>query len=83
MSTAKDDGNEAKSESLEKLEDNKLEAAFAAWKSKTYALTVPLRLAALRGSVPPSWVKVLGAFFFFFFFCISSYDIRFGIQFGR
>ncbi|KAM1139608.1 hypothetical protein FF1_039737 [Malus domestica] len=54
---AKDDGDEAKSESLEKSEDNKLEAAFAAWKSKTYALTVPLRLAALRGSVPPSWVK--------------------------
>lgn len=58
MSTAKDDGDEAKSESLGKSEDNKLEAAFAAWKSKTYALTVPLRLAALRGSVPPSWIKV-------------------------
>ncbi|CAB4299057.1 unnamed protein product [Prunus armeniaca] len=54
---ATDDGDEGKSGNLEKSEYSKLEAAFGAWKSKTYALTVPLRIAALRGSVPPSWVK--------------------------
>ncbi|XP_034202188.1 uncharacterized protein LOC117617053 isoform X2 [Prunus dulcis] len=54
---ARDDGDEGKSGNLERSEDSKLEAAFGAWKSKTYALTVPLRIAALRGSVPPSWVK--------------------------
>ncbi|XP_050385614.1 uncharacterized protein LOC126802107 isoform X2 [Argentina anserina] len=37
--------------------DGNLGAEFAAWKSKTYALTVPLTVAALRGSVPPSWIK--------------------------
>lgn len=43
---------------MENLEDKRLEAAFKAWKSKTYALTVPLKVVALRGSVPPAWVKV-------------------------
>ncbi|XP_054808423.1 uncharacterized protein LOC129310563 [Prosopis cineraria] len=41
----------------EDILDKDLEAAFNAWKSKTYALTVPLRIVALRGSVPPSWIK--------------------------
>ncbi|GMN40717.1 hypothetical protein TIFTF001_009926 [Ficus carica] len=51
------DQDETKLDSAEKLEDKKLEEAFKAWKSKTYALTVPLKVVALRGSVPPSWVK--------------------------
>ncbi|KAM5551170.1 hypothetical protein ABKV19_026146 [Rosa sericea] len=38
-------------------DDDNLEAAFGTWKSKTFALTVPLTVAALRGSVPPSWIK--------------------------
>ncbi|EEF42498.1 transporter, putative [Ricinus communis] len=31
--------------------------AFENWKSKTFALSVPLRIVALRGSIPPSWIK--------------------------
>ncbi|MQL87652.1 hypothetical protein Taro_020197 [Colocasia esculenta] len=30
---------------------------FERWKSKTYSLTVPLRVVALRGSLPPAWLK--------------------------
>ncbi|XP_057503443.1 uncharacterized protein LOC130786983 isoform X1 [Actinidia eriantha] len=41
----------------ENLEDKELKASFEKWKPGTYALTVPLRIVALRGSVPPSWVK--------------------------
>ena len=52
--------DEEKCDSGEKLEDKKLEAAFKTWKSKTYALTVPLKVIALRGSVPPAWAKVCG-----------------------
>lgn len=53
------DGHDGtKSEGGENLEEKKLDAAFETWKSKTYALTVPLTVAALRGSIPPSWVKV-------------------------
>lgn len=54
-------GDSAESEKVEKLEeeddDEELKAAFQAWKSKTYALTVPLTIVALRGSLPPSWIK--------------------------
>lgn len=39
-------------------EDEELKAAFESYKSKTYALTVPLRIVALRNSVPPLWIKV-------------------------
>jgi hypothetical protein len=47
-------------ENLNEVEDEeKLEADFEAYKSKVYSLTVPLKLVALRGSVPPSWIKVL------------------------
>jgi hypothetical protein len=28
------------------------------WKSQPYALTVPLQIVGLRGSVPPIWLKV-------------------------
>ncbi|KAL7001801.1 hypothetical protein U1Q18_002950, partial [Sarracenia purpurea var. burkii] len=41
----------------ENLDDEELKAAFEKWKYRTYALTVPLRVIALRGSLPPSWVK--------------------------
>ncbi|KAI3692319.1 hypothetical protein L6452_32133 [Arctium lappa] len=38
-------------------ENEELKAAFESYKSKTYALTVPLRIVALRNSVPPLWIK--------------------------
>ncbi|XP_076881963.1 uncharacterized protein LOC143530264 [Bidens hawaiensis] len=37
--------------------DEELKAAFESYKSKTYALSVPLRIVALRNSVPPLWIK--------------------------
>lgn len=46
------------SDIVENIEDMELKAALESWKSKTFALTVPLRIIALRGSVPPSWIKV-------------------------
>jgi hypothetical protein len=39
-------------------DDEEWEAALRQWKSKTYALSVPLRVVALRGSFPPTWIKV-------------------------
>lgn len=39
-------------------EDEELKEAFEKWKSKSFSLTVPLRVVALRGSVPSSWIKV-------------------------
>lgn len=39
-------------------EERRLEAEFEAYKAKVYSLTLPLKLIALRGSVPPSWIKV-------------------------
>lgn len=54
-----DDNDARKQDDSEKIDvDKELEASFNAWKSKTYALTVPLKVVALRGSVPPSWIKV-------------------------
>ncbi|KAK3034911.1 hypothetical protein RJ639_034153, partial [Escallonia herrerae] len=50
-------GDVGKSETAESLENGELRAAFEHWKSKTYALTVPLRIVALRSSVPPLWIK--------------------------
>ncbi|KAF3484503.1 hypothetical protein F2Q69_00053716 [Brassica cretica] len=38
-------------------EERRLEAEFEAYKAKVYSLTLPLKLVALRGSVPPSWIK--------------------------
>ncbi|CAN6269162.1 unnamed protein product [Urochloa humidicola] len=38
-------------------EDQEWEAALQKWKTKTYSLSVPLRVVALRGSFPPSWIK--------------------------
>lgn len=48
----------------EGIEDEELKAAFEQWKSKSYALTVPLTVVALQGSVPPAWIKVLFYFLF-------------------
>ncbi|CAN6487009.1 unnamed protein product [Victoria cruziana] len=39
------------------ITDEELKSAFEKWRSKAYSLTVPLRVIALRGSVPPAWVK--------------------------
>lgn len=45
-------------EATQEEEDKEWEAALQKWKTKTYALSVPLRVVALRGSFPPSWIKV-------------------------
>lgn len=42
----------------ETLEKKKMDEAFEEWKSKKFALTVPLSVVALRDSIPPSWMKV-------------------------
>ncbi|KAK1403664.1 Spermidine-binding periplasmic protein SpuE [Heracleum sosnowskyi] len=39
------------------FEDEETRAAFESWKARTYSLTVPLRIIALRSSVPPLWIK--------------------------
>ncbi|XP_065879226.1 uncharacterized protein [Euphorbia lathyris] len=56
---SRDDDNDVDGnlKNMGSFEDEKLNSAFEAWKSKTYALSVPLRIVALRGSIPPSWVK--------------------------
>ncbi|KAH7687149.1 Bacterial periplasmic spermidine/putrescine-binding protein [Dioscorea alata] len=41
----------------QKFENEEFKTAFENFKAKTYALTVPLRIVALRGSIPPSWIK--------------------------
>ncbi|XP_031740514.1 uncharacterized protein LOC101211357 isoform X2 [Cucumis sativus] len=41
----------------EKVEEKKMDEAFEEWKSKKFALTVPLNVVALRDSIPPSWIK--------------------------
>ncbi|KAL6652092.1 hypothetical protein ACP70R_011017 [Stipagrostis hirtigluma subsp. patula] len=38
-------------------DDEEWEAALQKWKTKTYALSVPLRVVGLRGSFPPAWIK--------------------------
>lgn len=45
-------------ENLEMALDEDTKARFETWKSKTYALTVPLRIVALNGSLPAVWIKV-------------------------
>lgn len=45
------------SDNVDDYEDEEMRAAFERLKSKTYALTVPLRIVALRNSVPPLWIK--------------------------
>ncbi|KAG4938938.1 hypothetical protein AAZX31_16G097100 [Glycine max] len=55
--TVQDDHDGIKQDDKETVVDKELEEAFNAWKSKTFALTVPLKVVALRGSIPPSWIK--------------------------
>ncbi|KAI4327937.1 hypothetical protein L6164_020343 [Bauhinia variegata] len=55
--TTQDDNGRKYDDNTENVVDKELEEAFEKWKSKTYALTVPLRIVALRGSIPPSWTK--------------------------
>uniref|UniRef100_A0A0E0KUS0 Uncharacterized protein n=1 Tax=Oryza punctata TaxID=4537 RepID=A0A0E0KUS0_ORYPU len=43
----------------EEDDDEEWKVALQKWKSKTYSLSVPLRVVALRGSFPPAWIKVL------------------------
>lgn len=43
---------------LKRFESEGLKAEFEAYKAKVYSLTVPLKVIGLRGSVPPSWIKV-------------------------
>ncbi|XP_047341066.1 spermidine-binding periplasmic protein SpuE-like [Impatiens glandulifera] len=52
-----DDREMMKSEDVDSFENEEQKAAFEMWKSKVYALTVPLRIVSLRESVPPSWIK--------------------------
>ncbi|KAL6530819.1 hypothetical protein OROGR_014679 [Orobanche gracilis] len=44
-------------EDFEDIKDEDMKLAFERWKSKPYALTVPLRVVALQGSVPPVWIR--------------------------
>ncbi|OVA18404.1 Bacterial periplasmic spermidine/putrescine-binding protein [Macleaya cordata] len=46
-----------KPDTVENVEDEELKGMLESWKSKTFALTVPLRVVALRGSIPPTWIK--------------------------
>lgn len=42
---------------VQNVDNEQWHEEFEKWKSKTYALTVPLRVVALQGSVPPAWIK--------------------------
>ncbi|KAF3795089.1 hypothetical protein EJ110_NYTH05967 [Nymphaea thermarum] len=54
------DGDTVESHSDDvEITDEEMKSAFENWCSKTYALTVPLRVIALRGSMPPAWVKIV------------------------
>ncbi|RDX87009.1 spuE, partial [Mucuna pruriens] len=55
--TVQDDHDGRKQDDKDTVVDKELEEAFNTWKSKTFALTVPLKVVALRGSIPPSWIK--------------------------
>lgn len=59
--TVQEEKNEEDSISGQKdsqnLNDKELDEAFEKWKSKIYPLTVPLRVVALKDSVPPAWIK--------------------------
>lgn len=62
-----------KNAAKEEEEDKEMEEAFEKWKSKSYSLTVPLRVVALRGSVPPPWIKVC-----YFGLYLSNLGSKFG-----
>ncbi|KAL1569270.1 putrescine-binding periplasmic protein PotF [Salvia divinorum] len=52
-----DEDNVGKVENSGDFEDTGMNAAFERWKSKSYALSVPLRIVALEGSIPPVWIR--------------------------
>lgn len=56
--TAQKEEHAATPGTVGRLEDEELKAAFETWKSKTFALSVPLTIVALRASIPPPWIKV-------------------------
>jgi len=60
-----DDHDGRKQDDKETTVDRELEEAFNTWKSKSFALTVPLKVVALRGSIPPSWIKVCDTYSLF------------------
>jgi len=68
-----DDLDGRKQDDKETIVDKELEEAFNTWKSKSFALTVPLKVVALRGSLPPSWIKVCDTYFLVF--CLTCYSI--------
>ncbi|EYU29139.1 hypothetical protein ABFS82_05G120300 [Erythranthe guttata] len=51
------DNNVGESEEVENIEDEDLKSEFERWKTKSYALTVPLKIVALEGSLPTVWVR--------------------------
>lgn len=68
-----DIGNVGNLTNLEDVEAAEMRAAFEKWKSKTYALTVPLRIVALRNSFPPVWFQVCFQLFCHFFLITSHF----------
>lgn len=60
-----DDHDGRKQDDKDTVVDKELEEAFNTWKSKSFALTVPLKVVALRGSIPPSWIKVCDTYSLF------------------
>lgn len=64
MNVDAEKGDVETSKTIDMFEDEDMRAAFENWKSKTYPLTVPLRIVALRSSVPPLWIKVRIVVFF-------------------
>nr|GLL48769.1 uncharacterized protein LOC109153154 [Ipomoea trifida] len=50
-----DEGGQTKK--VVEFDDEELQAEFEKWKSKTYALTVPLRIVSFNNSFPPVWIK--------------------------
>lgn len=68
-----ENGDVEKSKNVDIFEDEEMRAAFESWKSKTYSLTVPLRIIALRSSVPPLWIKVSTVACFAFSYMVHMY----------
>ncbi|RAL53162.1 hypothetical protein DM860_006834 [Cuscuta australis] len=52
-----DNGEGRQTTDVVDFEDEELQAAFEKWKTKTYALTVPLRIVSFNNSFPPIWIK--------------------------
>ncbi|KAG9139968.1 hypothetical protein Leryth_010496 [Lithospermum erythrorhizon] len=48
---------EEETQDADAVTDEELLEAFEKWKSKSYALTVPIRVVTYRNSFPPVWIK--------------------------